>query len=164
MSDSSSHRQLLVRCDVTNTRKEPSVRFVEHSVYRLWQYMMANKHDILVEQARLCLWLPEAEWATQREVFQHAGKAESVNRINIAIYDREASFCNTVQRFVPAADCQRVQELLLKRVPVATRHSEDLVMEVDAGVAIVRDDLADLVNLGHALTDAQLTDSTHAPG
>jgi hypothetical protein len=32
-------------------------------------------------------------------------------------------------------------------------------MEIDTGIAIARDGLADLVNLGYALTDAQLTES-----
>ncbi len=157
MTDSRSHRQLLVRCDVVNQRQEPSVRFVEHSVYQLWRYMMANKHNIQVSRAELALWLPESEWNAQSEVFRRAGPAEDVNRINIAIYDRDSSFCNTVQRFVPEADTKRVQELLLNRVPVRTRHSDDLIMEVDAGMAIVREDLGELVDLGYALTDGRLT-------
>ena len=45
------HRQLLVRCMVRNRDAEISVRFVEHGLYRLWQYMMVNKHNIEVEDA-----------------------------------------------------------------------------------------------------------------
>lgn len=157
MSDSNSHRQLLVRCLVSNADEERSIRFVEHSVYRLWQYMMANKHGIRVAEASLCLWLPESEWESHGELFTHAGTEEHVNRINIAIYDHQTSFCNTVQRFVPSADSPRVQELLLGRIPMDARQSDDVIMEIDAGMAIVREGLADLVNLGYALTDAQLT-------
>jgi len=157
MSDSNSHRQLLVRCVVSNADDERSVRFVEHSVYRLWQYMMANKHGLLVAQASLCLWLPEGEWESHGELFARAGAEENVNRINIAIYDHQTSFCNTVQRFVPSADSPRLQELLLSRIPMKARESDDVIMEIDTGVAIVREGLADLVNLGYALTDSQLT-------
>jgi len=157
MSDTNSHRQLLVRCDVTNSDDEQSIRFVEYSVYRLWQYMMANKHGIHVDGAAMCLWLPEAEWQAQSDMFQHAGTAEPVSRINIAIYDHVTSFCNTVQRYVPIAESVRVQELLMRRIPMAARDSDDVVMEIDTGIAIVREDLADLVNLGYALTDAELT-------
>ena len=157
MSVSNSHRQLLVRCLVSNSTGQESIRYVEHSVYRLWQYMMANKHNIRVTHAELSLWLPESEWHEQGELFSRAGEQHAVNRINIAIYDHDTSFCNTVQRFVPAEDCGRVQQLLLRRVPVAARGSDDVVLETDAGVAIVREGLADLVNLGNALTDAELT-------
>jgi len=104
MSDSNSHRQLLVRCVVTNT-----------------------------------------------------GAAERVNRINIAIYDHQTSFCNTVQRFVPSADSRRVQELLLGRIPMTARQSDDVIMEIAAGMAVVREVLAVLVDLGYALTNSQLT-------
>jgi hypothetical protein len=161
MSDTNSHRQLLVRCDVTNSDDEQSLRFVEYSVYRLWQYMMANKHGIRVDSAAMCLWLPEAEWHAQSDMFQHAGTSESVNRINIAIYDHATSFCNTIQRYVPIAESGRVQELLMRRIPMAARESDDVVMEIDSGIAIVREGLADLVNLGYALTDAEMTT---APG
>jgi hypothetical protein len=82
-----------------------------------------------------------------------------VNRINIAIYDRATSFCNTVQRLATAEDSVKLQELLLRRIPMEARQSDDVVMEIDAGGAIVRNGLADLVNLGYALTDAQLTDA-----
>jgi hypothetical protein len=104
MSDSNSHRQLLVRCVVTNT-----------------------------------------------------GAAERVNRINIAIYDHQTSFCNTVHRSVPSADSPRAQELLLGRIALTARQSDDVIMEIDAGMAGVGEVLADLVNLGCALTDSQLT-------
>jgi hypothetical protein len=157
MSDSNSHRQLLVRCDVRNSAEEHSVRFVEHSVYRLWQYMMANRHGITVQETALCLWLPEAEWNHQSDLFHHAGTTELVNRINIAVYDPISRFCNTVQRFVSSQDSFRVEELLMGRISTETRNSDDVVMEVDTGMAIVREGLADLVNLGYALTDAQLT-------
>lgn len=40
--------QTLTRCVVENSRAEHSIRFVEHSHYRLWQYLMANKHGLLV--------------------------------------------------------------------------------------------------------------------
>ena len=157
MSNSSSHRQLLIRCEVTNRNNDASVRFVEHSVYRLWQYMMANKHDIVVNKAAICLWLPDAEWATQSDLFRHAGDTHQVHRISFALYDKDSGLCNTLQRFVPSADSQRVKQLLLRRVPEEVRESGDFAMELDSGHAIVREGLVDLVNLGYALTDSHLT-------
>ena len=119
----------------------------------------SNSHrQLRVTEAQLCLWLPESEWHDQGELFARAGNQQAVNRINIAIYDHTNSFCNTVQRYAPAEDSAKVQEMLLRRIPMKARESDDVVMEIDANVAIVRDGPADLVNLGYALTDAQLTD------
>ena len=118
--------------------------------------MMANKHGIRIAQASLCLWLPESERESHGGLFAHAGAEEHVNRINIAIYDHQTSFCNTVHRSVPSADSPRVQELLLGRIPMTARQSDDVIMD-GAGMAVVREGLADLVNLGYALPDSQLT-------
>ena len=150
MTTPGSHRQLLVRCQVNNRAQELSVRFVEHSLYRLWQYMMANKHQLRVQQASVCLWLPEAEWEQQARLFERAGEVELVQRLAIAIYDDSHGFCNTMQRFVLESDSQRVQNLLLARIPEATRSTGDFAMEVETGYAVARGN-PDLAELGSPL-------------
>ena len=150
MTSPDPHRQLLVRCQVNNRAHESSVRFVEHSLYRLWQYMMANKHQLRVQQASVCLWLPEAEWEQQARLFERAGDVEAVQRLAIAIYDDGQGFCNTMQRFVLEDDSQRVQNLLLARIPDATRRTGDFAMEVETGYAVARGN-SDLAELGSPL-------------
>ena len=145
------HRQLLVRCEIKNRHGEASVRFVEHSLYRLWQYMMANKHQLLVQRASICLWLPEAEWQAQAKLFEHAGQVEPVHRIGIALFDGDNGFCNTMQRFVAEPDSQRVRSLLLGRIPNDARQSGDFAMEVEVGYAVARG-ASDLAELGNPLT------------
>jgi hypothetical protein len=53
MSAQNNHRQQLVRCTVSNGDSQQSCRYVEHSVYRLWQHKMANKHNLRVTEAQL---------------------------------------------------------------------------------------------------------------
>ncbi|MCB1686431.1 MAG: hypothetical protein R3E82_00195 [Pseudomonadales bacterium] len=156
MSNSGSHRQMLVRCGISNRSGAPGVRFVEHSLFRLWQYMMANKHNILVENAELCLWLPEIEWRSQSALFQRAGATHAVHRISFAIYDPATGHCDTLQRFTPAADSAQLQQLLLERIPADRRATGDFTMQLEEGQAIVRDGLADLITLGYTLTDSGL--------
>ena len=156
MTTSDPHRQLLVRCQVNNRAQQSSVRFVEHSLYRLWQYMMANKHQLRVQQASVCLWLPEAEWEQQARLFERAGEVELVQRLAIAIYDDAHGFCNTTQRFVLEGDSQRVQNLLLARIPDVTRRSGDFAMEVETGYAVARSN-AELAELGSPLTATATT-------
>lgn len=145
-----------MRCGTSNSSGDPGVRFVEHSLFRLWQYMMANKHNILVENAELCLWLPEAEWRGQSELFQRAGAVHAVHRLSVAIYDPATGHCDTLQRFTSAADSAQLQQLLLERIPADRRATGDFTMQVEEGRAIVRQGLADLITLGYTLTDSRL--------
>ena len=135
-----AHRLLLVRCTVSNQEQQESVRFVERTHFRLWQYMMANRHGLRVREACLALWLPEAEWTAQARLFEHAGEPESVNRLTLAVFDAESSLCHTTQRFVPAADTVLVRRILLERIPEPARSSGDFAFESEMGQAIVRDD------------------------
>jgi hypothetical protein len=133
-----SHRHVLVRCSVINRDAVTSVRFIEHDHFRLWQYMMANKHDLVVQDAAPCLWLPDAEYASNSTVFDHAGICEPVTRLTFAIYDHASGLCNTMQRFVPMDETDQLRELLLQRVPPDLRASDDFVMEQRRGYAIVK--------------------------
>lgn len=153
MSLSESHRQVLVRCEVTNRDGDPSVRYVEHNVYRLWQYMMANKHGLVVHGLAVSLWLPEQEWQAQGEIFKRAGSVEAVHRINFAIYERITGICNTMQRYVPAGDVDQVKSLLMERISTEARAEGDFAMEIDTGFAVIRDDIVDPATLGHALSE-----------
>ncbi len=158
MALTDSHRQLLVRCSVRNRSGEASVRFIEQSLFRLWQYMMANKHGIQVERVEVSLWLPEQEWAAQHALFQQAGPVEEVKRISFAVYDAGSKLCNTLQRFVLAAEADRVKDLLLERLPADVKDagaSGDYAMEVESGYAVIREDIADLTSLGQPLTETR---------
>jgi hypothetical protein len=153
MALTESQRQLLVRCEITNRDGDPSVRFVEHNVFRLWQYMMANKHGLVVHGLSMSLWLPEHEWLAQGEIFQRAGCVESVQRISFAIYERATGLCNTMQRYVPATDADKVKELLLQRIAPDVRAEGDFAMELETGRAVIREDVVDPATLGHALSE-----------
>lgn len=157
MALTDGQRQLLVRCEITNRDGELGVRYVEHNVFRLWQYMMANKHGLVVHGLAVCLWLPEQEWQAQGEIFQRAGTMEAVHRLSFAVYDRTTGLCNTMQRYVPANDADKVRELLLSRISPEARAEGDFAMELEAGRAVIRDDLVDPASLGHALSEMRLS-------
>lgn len=64
-----SNRHSLIRCVVENRDGISSIRFVEQAHYRLWQYMMANKHELMVRDAALCLWLTAREFTDHENLF-----------------------------------------------------------------------------------------------
>ncbi len=144
------HRHVLVRCEVVNRDSVASIRFVEQDHFRLWQYMMANKHDLIVQSAAPCLWLPEAEYAANATVFDNAGSCEAVTRLTFAVYDQESGLCNTLQRFVPLAETDQLSELLLRRISPDISGSDDFVMEQQRGYAVIKAG-ADVTRLGFPL-------------
>ena len=141
MVQSENHRHLLVCCTVTNRSGEESIRYVEQSLYRLWQYMMANKHHILVQDATVCLWLPKDELEVHHQLFRHAGNVAEVHRLSFASYDQHSGICNTRQRFVAAAEVDRVRTLFLNRVPTESKRSGNFAMELEIGHVVVNSEL-----------------------
>jgi hypothetical protein len=150
-SSNESDRQLLVRCEVTNREGDPSVRFVEYGVFRLWQYMMASKHGLVVHNLGIAIWMPEQDWQAQRQLT--AASVEEVQRLSFAIYDRGTGLCNTMQRYVLSTDADQVRDLLLQRVSAEVRQAGDFAIDVEAGRAVARDGTADPVSLGHGLSE-----------
>lgn len=133
-----SHRHVLVRCTVINRESAISVRFIEQDHFRLWQYMMANKHGLIVQDVAPCLWLPDSEYAANAAVFGRAGTNEPVTRLTFAVYDAATGLCNTMQRFVPSGETDQLREQLLQRIPLDLRVSDDFVMEQQRGYAVIK--------------------------
>jgi len=148
-------RHILVRCEVENRKKIRSTRFVEKAHYQLWRYMVTTKHELIVREEAVCLWMAAQEFERQKKLFTQAGGGssgsggvEAVNQIGIAIFDPNTGMCDTLQRFVPLTDSQTVSELLLKRIPKNLQDSSDFAMQVEPGFAIIQPDQVDTSQLG----------------
>ena len=133
-----SHRHILVRCRVTNRDGVASTRFVERDHFRLWQYMMTNKHGLIVADPTPCLWMPETEFTPKAGVFELAGPCDAVTRLNFAVFDQATGLCNTTQRFVPTDETDVVVEVLMQRIPLDVRASDDFMMEQQRGFAVAK--------------------------
>jgi hypothetical protein len=149
----SKERHVLVRCVVENRSGTSSLRFVEQSHYRLWQYMMANKHDLSVKSASLALWLSDDEFDDNEAVFSRSGTVELVDRIAFAVYDRDTGIVSTLQRFVARDECVALRDSLMARFPEALRSSEDFAMEQENGRVVIREGLANNVRVGYHFPD-----------
>ncbi len=155
-SDAKTHagsRHVLVRCVVENRAGTPSLRFVEQSHYRLWQYMMANKHDLRVKTASLALWVTDEEYNDKSAVFERSGLLEAVDRIAFAVYDHDTGVVSTLQRFVARQDTNALRDSLMARFPEALRASNDFAMEQESGQAIIREGTTDAMRLGFHFPD-----------
>lgn len=151
MATPSQHRFLLVRAEVRNRRDEPSLRFVEYSQFRLWQYLMANKHSVVVERAGLGLWLPETEWLAHQPLFDQSGPSETVLRLHYELYDDETGLADVVQRFVIADDFKTLRARLLELIPAQLRNSDRCIETVEEGRCVLREHPVPLESIGRQL-------------
>lgn len=133
-----------------------SVRYVEHQNFRLWQYLMANKHHLQVDRASLCLWLATAEWNQQPGYFKAAGNNEAVTLLRFELFDSANAIHDRIQRFAPSAVAQQLQTRLIQRVPQDVRDLPDFGATLVPGWAIVQQPAADLTTLGQALSADEL--------
>ena len=129
----STESQKLVRCSVINTQGEASVRLVELDNFRLWEHLMVSKHQLQVRDPYLCLWLHDSEYRENAELYRDAGQVEAVNRIVIDIFDPELGFAQTVTRFVPAAETERLIGILRSHMPDGVADSPNTSIEVFEG-------------------------------
>ncbi|NJN50728.1 MAG: hypothetical protein HC809_02030 [Gammaproteobacteria bacterium] len=150
---SSDARHVLIRCVVENRDGERSLRFVEQTHYRLWQYMMANKHSLRVTSPSVALWVPDTEYTAKEALLSRAGTNEPVDRIAFAIYDDQTGIVSTLQRFVARDDSTRLQQTLLAKFPASLRQSDDFAMEQESGRAIVRSGGTDATRVGYHFED-----------
>jgi hypothetical protein len=133
-----------------------SVRYVEHQNFRLWQYLMANKHHLQVDRASLCLWLATPEWNQQPGYFKAAGNNEAVTLLRFELFDSANAIHDRIQRFAPSAVAQQLQTRLLQRVPQDVQNLPDFGATLVPGWAIVQEPGADLTTLGQALSADEL--------
>lgn len=127
------HSQKLMRCEVINRYNETSVRFIELDAFKLWQYLMSNKHGMKVGEPTLCLWVDGEEYADNANVFDRAGGVEAVNRIVVDLFDAEYGFSQTVTRYARAGETEQVVAILRSHIPTDICDSEDCQLTVIEG-------------------------------
>lgn len=132
-STHSSHRQLLMRCQVTNSRGDSSERFVDHSEYDLWRFLMEQRHGLAVQAIAPCVWVPDQERRRHDRLFEHAAYHEPVQRLVFEKFDAHTGVTETQTRFVPACDTDTVVPVLEGHL-VADTHA--VVLDSQAGEAI----------------------------
>ena len=110
--------QKLIRCSVSSQDGIPTARFIEVEVFKLWHYMMKNKHGLVVSDISLCLWVNEEEFKQKEELYARSGEVDSVHRIVISIFDSKNGFSHMTSRYVLMQNYsfQKSPPLLRKRV------------------------------------------------
>ena len=126
----------LIRCNVTNSNGERSVRHVFLDEFPLWEHLMVSKHDATVSDVSLCLWVSESEFSRNENIYQHAANHEKVDRIVVDLFDEEFGFSNTITRFVKSDECDRVREIILSHIPADRRKADLCEISVVSGTCV----------------------------
>lgn len=128
----------LLRCVVVNKTNDTSLRYVELEQFRLWQYMMSNRHGISVQQVHLGLWMPESEFETNPELFLHGGQVEEVSRITISWFNPSHNYTLHIMRYVPVEQCKTVKEILLSHITTSKQEKRAIELSEHQGVCVNR--------------------------
>ncbi len=134
-----SQTQKLIRCRVTGPGGSTSLRFVELESFQLWRHMMHTKHQLVVGEEQLCVWISETEFAAKQELYSRAGRQQPVTRLIVLLYDATTTYCHTIQRFAPLEDAEIVRRSLIECVPAEQRGGDRFELHALPGQCIEHD-------------------------
>ncbi len=136
--------QKLIRCNVSSVNGVPTVRFIEFEVFKLWQYMMLNKHKLTISDISLCLWVNEIEFKQKEELYTRSGEIESVHRIAVSIFDSKNGFSHVSSRYALDQDVNKVRGLLLSHIPDSFTVKKSFEVEIYPGKVIEKGKISGL--------------------
>lgn len=138
----------LIRCTVTNKNNVASMRWVELSSFKLWRYMMTNRHGMQVDDCRPCLWMGQKYYAQRESILDHSGEVLNVDCIQLSIFDEANGFLEHVARFALREDTLRVKDLLMGHVSDQVKKKNGVDVQVYSGVCVAKYGDGSHLNLG----------------
>ncbi|MGB0466047.1 MAG: hypothetical protein ACPGF7_00780 [Pontibacterium sp.] len=130
--------QKLVQCYTENERGERRLRLVEMENFRLWEYMMTNKHGLKILEPEPCLWIHQGDFDHKQHLYSHAPSVEAVNRVVLSIYDEVYGFSHFVNRFVSAADTEQLIDILSNHMQRRVDQGDECEFIVVEGYCVQR--------------------------
>jgi len=128
--------QKLIRCSVLNKHKKESIRYIEFDIFQLWQHLMKSKHESIVADPVLCLWLSAEEYTKKESIFSHSGEVESVDNIAVTLFDNEYGFTNTINRYALNHEVEQLATILASHIPEEIHNSEFCDIKTYKGYSI----------------------------
>lgn len=141
----------LIRCTVHGA--SDTVRYVELTQFRLWEYMMQHRHNLAVSGHALCLWLGEETFLRNAGPFSHAGELVDVNRILITVFDPDHHYLFDIQRYVPTEDSTAISNILLSHLPANLTRRKDYDLDITHGYCVERALMPEALHLVLGLAD-----------
>ena len=128
----------LIRCNVVNRYNEQSIRFIEFNNFKLWEYLMTNKHGIKIGNMSLCLWISDDEFKENESLYLRSGEVEPVNRVVLDLFNEEYGFSNAITRFVRDVETEQVIKILTSHIPTEIVDTDACQVDIYPGYSIIQ--------------------------
>ncbi len=128
----------LIRCNVVNRYNEESIRFIEFNNFKLWEYLMTNKHGIKIGNMSLCLWISNEEFQENESLYLRSGEVEPVTRVVVDLFNEEYGFSNAITRFVRDTETEQVIKILTSHIPEDYVNTDICQVDTYAGYSIIQ--------------------------
>lgn len=131
----SSHK--LVRCFIVSREGVKKLRYVEIETFRLWEFLMTEKHGQKVIEPVPCLWIDECQFEEHSDLYSHSSNVMPVNRVAVTIFDSNFGFEHIFQRYVYAFDTDElIQHIRLRSQKMYEANNFDI--QIIRGYSIER--------------------------
>lgn len=143
----------LVKCWMVNANGEGRHRFVELENFRLWEYLVTNKHNMTISDITVCLWVSDNNFQSNRAMFEHAaGVIFRVDQVTIERYDPNYKFFNLIHRYCLSEETTDLQARLKSLIVDQGAKAGDWKMLVTEGWGLEPeiDELVEPIALGIA--------------
>ena len=128
----------LIRCNVVNRYNEESIRFIEFNNFKLWDYLMTNKHGIKIGNMSWCLWISNEEFQENESLYLRSGEVEPVTRVVVDLFNEEYGFSNAITRFVRDTETEQVIKILTSHIPEDYVNTDICQVDTYAGYSIIQ--------------------------
>ena len=145
--------QKLIRCQLTSPGGNRQTRFIEFELFKLWQYMMQNKHGFDVSGLTMGLWVSEKDYLSKQSLYERSGDIISVDRLTVSIFDQRNGFTHVTHRFAHQDDSDQVKAILLSHVPETLINSDDFTLEVTPGRTIEKGPISGMSEISLGLSN-----------
>lgn len=138
----------LIRCSLINKDNKLSVRFVEMDHYRLWSYMITQKHGFTIKDTFLSLWVKENIFYQKQDIYSRYGDKEKMNLISMMLYDDVNGFSFNINRYILEAETEIMIKVLSSHVREELVINNSFDMQVYPGFCITNQKPLDKLVLG----------------
>jgi hypothetical protein len=115
----------------------PSLRFIPLDVFGLWQFLMEERHDFELLEARASIWI---DLEDQTDMSFSAGQFERVDEVCLHVYSEKDGMFQRICRYFRTEERDRLTGVLLRHyAPHVYEDARRPQLSERAGLWIVRE-------------------------
>ena len=108
------HRQSLFSVPVFNSEGQPSVRYVDTAIFKLWRHWIEANHGFQVMDPTSFVWIPATEERRHDQLFSHSHERDAVTRLSFESFNERTHETEHRVRFVPTEEIDQIENILTR--------------------------------------------------